>query len=58
LSIGSIVTMPLASIPPEYGTWKIGGSATYYYLGDTPAAFTNNGDHSTAVVAATLSTAF
>lgn len=58
LSAGVAATVPLTFVPPELGAWKFGGSATYYYLGRTPADFTNGGDHSTGIFAATVSTAF
>lgn len=48
-SAGLKLTVPLAFIPQGYGKWQVGGSAQYFYLGETPANLTNGGDRSTAV---------
>lgn len=58
VSAGVKVSAPLAFVSEPYGKWQVNGSAEIFYLGDTPAEFTNGGDHLTSLFSGSISAEF
>ena len=57
-SAGVAVSVPLAFVPKELGSWSVSGSALYYRLGRVPAEFTSDGERNKTVFTATLGAEF
>jgi hypothetical protein len=57
-SAGVTATVPLAFLPEPYGKWSLFGSATYYRLGSTTAAISNDGERNQMIFSGALGLEF
>ena len=57
-SAGISVSVPLAFLPEAYGKWSVSGTATYYRLGSTTAAISNDGERNQMVFSGALGIEF
>ena len=55
---GISARLPMSFLPSQLGSWELGASATYYYLGERVADVSHSGDRNVAVFAASVSTSF